>query len=498
MINASGRPIVLVIDDPSMIGEARRTATAMAGRLGFDETERGKVAIVATEAATNLSKHARGGELVIQGIECGSIGGVDILSLDQGPGIPDVDRCMIDGFSTAGSPGTGLGAMARLSDFSLTFTPFLSDNGTATCLARLWSAFLPPSLPQGFGFGVRERQHPLCRRGSLRRRLGDRGGRWANPPPRGRRVRDTGPQAAEAARAALKVFEEKSSLGPGDVIQATHAALRTTRGAALAVARIDPKRGEVRFAGVGNISGSIHGPADARSLSMVSHNGIVGHTIRKIQEFSYPWVPGSLLVMHSDGLATQWQLSRYSGLCIETSWAYRWHALSRLQEGPRRRHRLGRSGRGREPSMSLPILTLEVRLEPDVVLARQRARQIAGLVGFGPLDQTRIATAVSEIARNAFQYAGGGRVEFQVNPGPTPGLLIRVHERGPGIKDLQAILDGRYDSPTGLGVGILGAKRLMDQFEIQSSESGSIVTMIKIVAGENDFILHAGSGTRLR
>jgi len=65
--------------------------------------------------------------------------------------------------------------------------------------------------------------------------------------------------------------------------------------------------------------------------------------------------------------------------------------------------------------MSLPLLTLDVRLEPDVVLARQRARQIAGLLGFPPLDQTRIATAVSEIARNAFQYAAGGKVEFQVS-----------------------------------------------------------------------------------
>src|SRR4051812_28634764 len=129
--------------------------------------------------------------------------------------------------------------------------------------------------------------------------------------------------------------------------------------------------------------------------------------------------------------------------------------------------------------MSLPLLTLEVRTEPDIVLSRQRARQIAGMLGFAPLDQTRIATAVSEIARNAFQYAGGARVDFQVGTGPPPGLLIRVHERGSGIKDLQAILDGRYDSPPGLGAGILGAKRLMDRFEIDSSEGGAVVTMIK-------------------
>jgi signal transduction histidine kinase/CheY-like chemotaxis protein len=134
--------------------------------------------------------------------------------------------------------------------------------------------------------------------------------------------------------------------------------------------------------------------------------------------------------------------------------------------------------------MTLPLLTLEVRMEPDIVLARQRARQIAGLIGFAPLDQTRIATAVSEIARNSFLYAGGGRVEFQLNQGPPPGFLIRVHERGPGIKDLQVILSGRYESPSGMGLGILGAKRLMDRFEIDSSEAGSTVTMVKILPGQ--------------
>jgi hypothetical protein len=94
-----------------------------------------------------------------------------------------------------------------------------------------------------------------------------------------------------------------------------HAALRSTRGAALAVARIDRERGEVQFAGVGNISGVILNPADEASrTSMVSHNGTVGHTIRRIQEFIYPWAPGWLLVMHSDGMATQWQVGRYAGL----------------------------------------------------------------------------------------------------------------------------------------------------------------------------------------
>src|SRR5262245_46743436 len=117
--------------------------------------------------------------------------------------------------------------------------------------------------------------------------------------------------------------------------------------------------------------------------------------------------------------------------------------------------------------MSKSILSMELRGEHDVVLARQRARQIAGLVGLDSQDQTRLATAVSEIARNAFQYAGGGRVEFLVDG--TGALVVRVRDAGPGIEGLAAILDGRYRSPTGMGVGILGVRRLMDRFHIESA-----------------------------
>ena len=105
--------------------------------------------------------------------------------------------------------------------------------------------------------------------------------------------------------------------------------------------------------------------------------------------------------------------------------------------------------------MTKPILTVELRFEHDVVLARQRARQIAGLLGFDTQDQTRIATAVSEMARNAFQYAGGGRVEFApARRTPAGCSCIRISDQGPGIADLQAVLDGRYRSRTGMGVGI--------------------------------------------
>lgn len=114
------------------------------------------------------------------------------------------------------------------------------------------------------------------------------------------------------------------------------------------------------------------------------------------------------------------------------------------------------------------ILQLEIRFEQDMVQARQRARQIAELLHFEHQDQTRIATAVSEIARNAFRYAGGGKVEFLLTPGPTQFFTIRVSDRGPGIPHLQDVMRGAYASTTGMGMGLIGAKRLMDKFQVQT------------------------------
>ncbi len=139
--------------------------------------------------------------------------------------------------------------------------------------------------------------------------------------------------------------------------------------------------------------------------------------------------------------------------------------------------------------MSMPLLNLEIRLELDIVLARQRARQIATLLGFAPLDQTRIATAVSEIARNTVQYAGGGRIDFLVESGSVREFEIRFRTRGAGIKDLEAILEGQYTSPTGLGLGIVGAKRLMDRFTIESTPgAGATVLMAKTLPHRTDKI----------
>jgi signal transduction histidine kinase/CheY-like chemotaxis protein len=128
------------------------------------------------------------------------------------------------------------------------------------------------------------------------------------------------------------------------------------------------------------------------------------------------------------------------------------------------------------------ILVVVIRYERDVVLARQRARQIAAHLGFDAQDQTRIATAVSEIARNAFTYARGGRVEFRIEGSTRPQvLLIRVTDEGPGIAHLDTILEGRYRSPTGMGLGIVGARRLMDQFDIEPSAQGTTVVLKKLL-----------------
>ena len=130
--------------------------------------------------------------------------------------------------------------------------------------------------------------------------------------------------------------------------------------------------------------------------------------------------------------------------------------------------------------MNATILTIEIRFEQDVVMTRQRARQIAELLGFDSQDQTRIATAVSEIARNAFQYALAGKVEFRVEGNLPQIFVICIRDKGSGIANLNAILDGKYTSATGMGLGIIGSKRLMEQFDIESSSGqGTTVQMGK-------------------
>jgi anti-sigma regulatory factor (Ser/Thr protein kinase) len=295
------------VTEASQVGEARRAAAALTARLGFGETEAGKVAIVVTEAAGNLVKHARGGEILLRSLERDGVAGLEILALDRGPGMTDVGRCFRDGFSTAGTPGTGLGAIRRLSSFADIHSTL--PTGTAL-LARLWSG-PAPGPPAGLRVGavtVPVAGEEVC------------GDAWAVEQDAGRTVLlvvdglGHGPCAADAARDAVRVFRENASLAPAEILRAIHLALRSTRGAAVAVAAVDLTEETVHYAGVGNIAGTILSGGAMRSL--VSHNGTVGHEARKFQEFAYPFPADATLVMHSDGLASRWGLEPYPGLAL--------------------------------------------------------------------------------------------------------------------------------------------------------------------------------------
>jgi signal transduction histidine kinase/DNA-binding response OmpR family regulator len=146
--------------------------------------------------------------------------------------------------------------------------------------------------------------------------------------------------------------------------------------------------------------------------------------------------------------------------------------------------------------MSFSILSVSIRSEYDTVAARQRARQIALLLGFDRQDQTRISTAVSEIARNAFNYAGGGRVEYLIEGRVAPQLfLIKVTDTGKGIRDLNSVLDGTYQSQTGMGLGITGARRLMDQFQIESDPThGTTIWLKKLLPRRAPLLKEADIG----
>jgi signal transduction histidine kinase/CheY-like chemotaxis protein len=132
--------------------------------------------------------------------------------------------------------------------------------------------------------------------------------------------------------------------------------------------------------------------------------------------------------------------------------------------------------------VKLKLLRMDIRYEHDVVLARQRARTIAAALKFDVQAQTRIATAVSEVVRNAFQYAGGGSIDFEIDNGADRMLLVTVRDSGRGIPNLDEILGGKYVSKTGMGLGMIGAKRLLDHFQVETNKaSGTVVVLGKII-----------------
>ena len=317
-------PSSLRVQDSSHPGEARRLVSALCHDLGFDQTRIAQTALVVTELATNLVKHTAGagGELIVSPIiEEGVSGeqaaggesgqsGIDILALDHGPGIANLGECLRDGHSTASSLGVGLGAIRRQSAVFDIFS--VPGQGTAV-FSRIWKSTPPELLPT-------EPLPTLAVGAVCLPVIGEQacGDAWAMKPGRDA-IRfmladglGHGPDAAAASKLAAAIFNKNALRPPEELLGLIHAALRSTRGAAVAVVEVALSERVVRFAGVGNLCGLII--SGGHSRHMASHNGTAGVEARKIKAFTYPWPDDALLVLHSDGIGTHWSLEKYPGL----------------------------------------------------------------------------------------------------------------------------------------------------------------------------------------
>lgn len=299
------RQAAIPVSDSSQIGEARRCVVQTAERAGFNETDVGKLAIIATEMATNLVRHASEGELLIQVIETSLGKSVEILSIDSGPGIAHLERCLQDGYSTAGTPGNGLGAIRRLSSV---FDIFSAPSTGTVILSRVHGQE-SQSVREPYVVGA------VCIPMAGETACGDA---WTTSQS-GNAFRlmvadglGHGPLAEEAADAAVQVFNTKPDADPVSLLEFANRTLSSTRGAAIAVALLDSQSGSLKYAGIGNIAGVLI--TDQGHQGLISNNGIVGTQRRKGQQFEYVCAGGGLLILNSDGLRSRLTLNDYPEL----------------------------------------------------------------------------------------------------------------------------------------------------------------------------------------
>jgi anti-sigma regulatory factor (Ser/Thr protein kinase) len=280
--------------DQSQISEARRAVVSAAAEHCFERADLDRLALVATELGTNLIKHTpHGGHFLLQGLKHKDNYGIELFALDKGPGM-DVDNCVVDGYSTVGTLGTGLGAVKRLSD---SFAAFSAPGRGTVIHTRLWVDRTVSAVSNVGGLTV-----PL---------KGERisGDKWTVCELNGAIYcllvdgLGHGFEAAEAANLAVSRFRENLSNQPAAMLKILHNSLRGTRGAVAAVAYIDLKNETLTYAGLGNIVGVLCDGTDRKHL--VSLNGTLGYESRKITEFQSQWSSHSTLIMHSDGLPTR-------------------------------------------------------------------------------------------------------------------------------------------------------------------------------------------------
>lgn len=296
---ASSTTEVVSIEDATQIGDARRRARRLAEHLRLDDSDAGRVALVATELASNLLKHAGSGELHLRALPREGAPGVELLAVDRGQGF-DLHQCLADGFSTGGTQGIGLGAVVRQADV---FDVYADTRGAAV-LARVY--------PRGgstadlrYGVSQHALHHdPAC------------GDAW-HLAYDGLRISALmidglghGELAQQAARAGEQAFAQAPFGAAMPLLEDMHAAMCGTRGGAVAFAQYD--NGTLSFIGIGNIGASLLAPGASRGLA--SHPGIVGGQFRRPRPFDYAGVHANLLVLYSDGLQSRWNLQDYPGL----------------------------------------------------------------------------------------------------------------------------------------------------------------------------------------
>lgn len=304
-MNAS---LALPIQDRSQAGEARRAVALWAQGRGWSEEMLGRIALIVTELANNLALHTNGGGmLVIRNLSHGSDNGVEILSLDSGPGVANFQECLRDGYSTSGTSGTGLGAVKRASQVFAVHSQL--GMGTAL-LSEVWAH------PRQ----AAEKSRWDCGAVNVAMEQADiSGDSWGEDHRQADRVRiiladglGHGELAAQASTRAVETFDKNAHLDLPLLMEVINDALRSTRGAAVSVAELDAVKGVVNYVGIGNVAASLI--SREATTSLVSLNGIVGGAWRGCRQFSYPLSRGTTLLMASDGLKPQWQPTRYAGL----------------------------------------------------------------------------------------------------------------------------------------------------------------------------------------
>ncbi|MDO1445560.1 ATP-binding protein/SpoIIE family protein phosphatase [Rhodocytophaga aerolata] len=296
------------VSDRSYLSLTKREIQKLAESYGFTEAKLGKIDIVASELASNLIKHTTsGGEILVKALGMGRAAGIEIISVDNGPGMVDVLRMMQDGVSTVGSQGEGLGAIKRLShEFDIYSQP---EQGTVV-LSRIYLTEKDRKKNTGF--------NQLDVRAVMVAKTGETycGDAWRALP-----VKDGcvimaadglghGEEAHMASTQAVAVLSESLAVDPAGALRIIHQEIKRTRGAVGAVAFIQSAAGKVSFCGIGNIGGKVLSLEVNKSL--ISYNGILGHNIpNTIHNHQFSWSDTSIVLLHSDGLKSRWEFSKY-------------------------------------------------------------------------------------------------------------------------------------------------------------------------------------------